>query len=92
MTAYLYLFLVASLALARPFSFTMFGLVVSLTDLIFVAASLSWVADVVHRRSSIHPSSSTRSLGLASASRWRPSTTFRRRASRSTSPTAITCF
>ena len=64
MTAYLYLLLVASLALPRPFSFTLFGLVVSLSDLIFVAAGLAWAADVVRRRSSVHPSGFYLVLGL----------------------------
>ncbi|MBK7393254.1 MAG: O-antigen ligase family protein [Chloracidobacterium sp.] len=52
LSKYLFLLLVFSLPLVRPFNFTLFGLLVPYTDLIFVAAFGLWCIAVIRREKS----------------------------------------
>ena len=45
---------IASLPIVRPFNFTLFGLLVPVSDLIFAAAALTWVVGVARGRESVH--------------------------------------
>jgi putative inorganic carbon (hco3(-)) transporter len=50
---WLYLLLIASLPLVRPFSLTLFGLLVPLTDFIFIGAALTWVIALLKRQTDL---------------------------------------
>ena len=52
----LYLLLIATLPIVRPFGVSVAGLVVPVSDLIFVVAALAWIADLVSRRRAVRPS------------------------------------
>ena len=52
----LYLLLIATLPIVRPFSLRVAGLVVPVSDLLFIVAALAWIADLVSRRRTIRPS------------------------------------
>ncbi|MGB2750461.1 MAG: O-antigen ligase family protein [Pyrinomonadaceae bacterium] len=53
LSKYLFLLLVFSLPLVRPFNFTFFGLLVPYTDLIFLAAFGAWCVALIRREASL---------------------------------------
>src|SRR5438552_2189270 len=52
LSKWLFLFLIVSLPLARPFNVTLYGLTVMYTDFIFLCAAAFWVAALVQRQTS----------------------------------------
>lgn len=63
-TKWLYLSLIASLPLVRPFNVTLFGLLVPFTDFIFVGAGLTWGIALLKRQTDVKYSWFYLPLGL----------------------------